>query len=124
MVGRPTGSLARHSTITLTMDRYTHLHNNDLAAALETLPDLSEPVRLVASATGTDNISAVAYSVSSSLSPNSTVQRNAAHFGAINCAIGEDAGSTTKQAKNTDLGIPGGGTRTRTAISGQRILSP
>ena len=32
--------LARHSTITLTMDRYTHLGIVDLAAGLESLPDI------------------------------------------------------------------------------------
>ena len=45
--------LARHSTITLTMDRYTHLRREDLAGALNTLPDLSS-TRQVAVATGTD----------------------------------------------------------------------
>ena len=33
--------LARHSTIKLTMDRYTHLRREDLAGALNVLPDLS-----------------------------------------------------------------------------------
>jgi len=32
--------LARHSTITLTMDRYTHLGIVDLAAGLESLPNI------------------------------------------------------------------------------------
>ena len=49
-------ALARHSTITLTMDRYTHLGIFDLTAALDRLPALpkiggpqAEPLR----ATGT-----------------------------------------------------------------------
>ncbi len=53
-------SLARHSTITLTMDRYTHLGINDLTAALDRLPKLpgsdspeSEPS--VLKSTGTDD---------------------------------------------------------------------
>src|SRR5690606_6646738 len=33
--------LARHSTITLTMDRYTHTAWENMAAALERLPDLA-----------------------------------------------------------------------------------
>ncbi len=33
-------ALARHSTIRLTMDRYTHVARGKLAAALEALPDL------------------------------------------------------------------------------------
>jgi site-specific recombinase XerD len=36
--------LARHFTITLTMDRYSHLQRADLAAALNALPNLEEPV--------------------------------------------------------------------------------
>ena len=36
-----TQALARHSTITLTMDRYTHTIPEQLIAALEKLPDLS-----------------------------------------------------------------------------------
>ncbi len=35
-------ALARHSTITLTLDRYTHLRAGDELKALETLPDLGE----------------------------------------------------------------------------------
>ena len=51
-------ALARHSTITLTMDRYTHVGITDLTAALERLPGLptagdSEPH--VLRATGTDS---------------------------------------------------------------------
>ncbi len=50
-------ALARHSTITLTMDRYTHLGIVDLSAALERLPHLSAPVapsEVARRATGTD----------------------------------------------------------------------
>lgn len=46
-------TLARHSTITLTMDRYTHSLAGDELAALEVLPDLDvKPI--AAKATGTD----------------------------------------------------------------------
>ena len=48
-------SLARHSTITLTMDRYTHRYAGDDAAALDVLPDLSAPPTETAKATGTDD---------------------------------------------------------------------
>ena len=51
-------TLARHSVITLTMDRYTHLYAGDLASALNMLPDLSAPIRKVTVATGTDRKSA------------------------------------------------------------------
>ncbi len=36
-------TLARHSSVTLTMDRYTHLQVADQAAALAALPDLDRP---------------------------------------------------------------------------------
>jgi site-specific recombinase XerD len=35
--------LARHSSIELTMQFYTHLDTHDLAPALELVPDLPEP---------------------------------------------------------------------------------
>jgi len=45
--------LARHSTITLTMDRYTHGVVGDEAAALDRLPDLSAPPAEAVRDTGT-----------------------------------------------------------------------
>ena len=47
-------SLARHSTITLTMDRYTHNLRGAEANAIAALPDLSGRLRDTARATGTD----------------------------------------------------------------------
>jgi len=47
--------LARHSTAALTLERYTHLYEGDLAGALNVLPDLSTPVRRVAARTGTND---------------------------------------------------------------------
>ena len=46
--------LARHSTITLTMDRYTHSLWEDLAHAVDRLPDLSLSIVVESRATGTD----------------------------------------------------------------------
>ena len=49
---KDTQLLMRHSTITLTMDRYTHGLVGDLAAAVEALPDVSTgPTREVATGT-------------------------------------------------------------------------
>ena len=47
-------AVMRHSTITLTMDRYTHLFKGDEAAAVGQLPDLSPAAGEVTAATGTD----------------------------------------------------------------------
>lgn len=46
--------LARHSTITLTLDRYTHSITGDLASALDVLPSMPTEAAAVA-ATGTDD---------------------------------------------------------------------
>jgi hypothetical protein len=49
-------ALARHSTITLTMDRYSHTVLGDQAEALDALPDLAtETDRQQQKATGTDD---------------------------------------------------------------------
>jgi hypothetical protein len=51
-------TLARHSTITLTMDRYTHLGLMDQTTALDKLPDLPGPygTKIPLAATGTDAV--------------------------------------------------------------------
>ncbi len=48
--------LARHSTISLTMDLYTHTRREKLKLALSRLPDLSRPAREAAKATGTYDV--------------------------------------------------------------------
>jgi len=51
-------ALARHSTINLTMDRYTHLTAANEATALDALPDLTAgDTREAVRATGTDGAS-------------------------------------------------------------------
>ena len=45
--------LARHSTITLTMDRYSHLGLIDMTAGLESLPTIAAPEATAMRATGT-----------------------------------------------------------------------
>ncbi len=46
--------LARHSTITLTMDRYSHVEADEMSVAVANLPDLSAASRESQQATGTD----------------------------------------------------------------------
>lgn len=48
-------TLARHSVITLTMDRYTHLYAGTLASALDVLPDLTGSPKQAQAARGTDD---------------------------------------------------------------------
>jgi len=54
-------ALARHSTITLTMDRYSHTVVGELADALDALPDLEHEAQEAAVATGTDGRKARPY---------------------------------------------------------------
>jgi len=49
-------TLARHSTITLTMDRYTYTLRGAEAAALASLPDYDTPETAAAARTGTDDV--------------------------------------------------------------------
>ncbi len=63
-------TILRHSTITLTMDRYAHVTAASQAAAVEALPDFS-PERGAARATGTDDIPGGGISVLASCLPES-----------------------------------------------------
>ena len=91
-------TLARHSTISLTMDRYTHMRREDLAGALDALPDLSGPLRQVDVATGTDGKAAAAF-VSPSVSLNGDMGRNLVALGAIKSAVVGDTGMTENRGK-------------------------
>jgi len=86
-------SLARHSTITLTMDRYTHTLQSDERDALDALPDVGL-VRASTSATGTDGGSCLRKS----------------------CPSGSEHGVSVRSgAQETDLALSGKATgRTRT----------
>ncbi len=76
-------TLARHSTITLTMDRYSHVYRGDLASALKTLPDLSQKVVQRLSATGTDAIR-LSPDLSPDLSPGGKVCKSLVESGGLN----------------------------------------
>jgi len=55
---KTTQAMARHSTIALTIDRYSHSYRDEQAAALTVLPDLPDSQRQAARATGTDDAQA------------------------------------------------------------------
>ncbi len=75
--------LARHSTITLTMDRYSHAQRADLNSAVENLPSLARPERLMVD-TATDTVSTVD-SVAVQDNPSVWVARRVALFGDFPC---------------------------------------
>ncbi len=79
-------SLARHSTITLTMDRYSHVYRGELGKALNVLPDLSTPIRQSAVATGTDEISA-SIRLSPDLSPEGEAGKTLVQPGAVQIIV-------------------------------------
>ncbi len=57
---RTVQTLARHSTITLTMDRYAHSAHSDEVAGIQSLPDLSSPTAFPLRATGTEGTDVLA----------------------------------------------------------------
>ena len=73
--------LARHSTITLTMDRYSYTQRADLNSAVENLPSLARPERLMVEA-ATDTMSP-ADSVAVQDNPSVWV----ALFGDVSCEL-------------------------------------
>ena len=92
-------TLARHSVITLTMDRYTHLYAGNLASALDVLPDLSAPTRQAAAATGTDGKSAQ-NRLSPDLSLGGEIQRSSVQSGEVKSDAVRSRGAPGKAERN------------------------
>jgi len=63
-------TLARHSSVTFTFDRYSHSCRKAESAAFETPPDLSHDSRQARRATGTENAKAAGNDLASSLALN------------------------------------------------------
>ena len=93
-------TLARHSTITLTMDRYSHVYRNDLTAALDALPDLSQPAFYSYTSTGTDEVAAC---LSPPLSPVGDSRQSSVESGAAKVATGSAENHAQKQGDSLDL---------------------
>lgn len=96
--------LARHSTITLTMDRYTHSERAIELDALATLPDLS--------------VSA------DCLARNGTSGEISGDSERLEGVDEGDAENPTKAGHNGDSDNGPGGIRTHTGVASKRILSP
>jgi len=92
-------SLARHSVITLTMDRYTHQYAGNLTAALNVLPDLSTPTNEVAKATGTDGENPSCQHPVFPVSPPVSLE------GAVSSSLVECCGVNTPNVANATTGV-------------------
>ncbi len=116
--------LARHSTIALTMDRYTHLGLIDMNSALELLPNIAAPDSQAMRATGTTDQDAADFSCIKSC--NAPAKKHP--FSAVGNRLSDAVQRDLRKAKNSGktrgfLGVfasEAGGTRTRNL----RIDSP
>ncbi len=100
-------ALARHSTITLTMDRYTHTYRGEESAALDALPDLSITEPMEISATGTTDAIPSQNDSASCLSELGAFQQNLTDFN------GPIKGETTSTPK-AENPLKKGGFRSKT----------
>lgn len=114
-------ALARHSTITLTMDRYSHSERGDEAKALESLPDLSDASGSPDTDPDEESVSAVY------LAQLDHLGEPARHSERLNGQDGRQSRSTGKQDENadsSDISMAPVGVEPTRPITGQRILSP
>jgi hypothetical protein len=96
--------LASHSTITLTMDRYAHLRRDDLATALDSLPDLSAPIRQAALATGTNG----PIHLSPDLSLSSEADKSLVQSDAVNGIAADVPQKSEKPTKTNTFSLKNG----------------
>jgi len=121
-------TLARHSTITLTMDRYSHTYRGEAAAALNVLPDLSSPARQsqAMAATGTEG---------AAKTPDPRLARFLALFGqqsgngrSQGRLVNENTGHSQSPVKtgenHTSTANAPGGNRTHTTLRSRDFKSP
>ncbi len=122
-------TLARHSTVQLTLGRYAHATLLDLASAVGALPPVDstgpQAERQALAATGTDGRA-------KNLAPNLAPQpgqggdflRIAETEGRMSSDPPDDAKTPEKQANCDESSSGRGGTRTHTPLTEQGILSP
>jgi len=99
-------ALARHSTITLTMDRYSHLVHEEQAAALSVLPDLTTPGTETAQAPGTDDPPEDL--MSPHLSPKRTIERNSVERSGRNAKFARSVRNAKTPGKQATKGVSPG----------------
>ena len=101
--------LARHSTIVLTMDRYSHVTLGEQSDALAMLPGLDPPAGQAARATGTDGASKLPVRASgvlaSCLARKGGGESNSVHSRAVN-AGGE---GSDPESQNTEISADSSG---------------
>jgi len=97
-------AIMRHSTIDLTMSRYTHIFRGQESEAVERLPDLSLPSREKESAvkTGTDSESVFANCLASSLHKQGGFERTTLDYSGLN-APKTERGKTALAASKTAI---------------------
>ena len=117
-------ALARHSTITLTMDRYTHLSVASYTDALDALPDLDVPAREEMRATGTDAESVLADCLAFSEGKDGNDRDGSGRKeGRMSRGAGERKGPKTLDAPNVSEPVVSG-TRRGTRTPDPRIKNP
>lgn len=94
-------ALARHSTITLTMDRYSHTLVEEQSAALDVLPNLSAASQQEARATGTDGAKTASGDLASGLAFSGRLSRTAADCGGLSPVEGNNSPPAKATAENT-----------------------
>lgn len=92
--------LARHSKISLTMDRYTHTVIGEQSEALDALPDLSQPFRQQAQATGTEGRSQNNENLALYLARNGAEESDSVRRGAMKWTPEEPSPTAPKPLKN------------------------
>jgi hypothetical protein len=109
-------ALARHSTITLTMDRYSHSLIGEQADALKDLPDLTGPAANTARMTGTDNLSAPD-GLASCLAFSQRKQYAKVDSIGLSTESGEQGGESKKPLQIAGVSSGEGGIRTLERVS-------
>ncbi len=93
--------LARHSTITLTMDRYSHVEAGELSGAIANLPDLSA-ARESQQATGTDGRNTVDPCLADCLAFSDAESRHSVPFSAEQAIVDSLASNVESARENAD----------------------